>query len=71
VLLTEDKDFGLLAYAGGVGTAGVMLVRYPVNVRAGLGDAVIKAVADFGEHLTGGFVVLEPGRARLSRPPER
>ena len=42
VLLTEDKDFGLLAYARGREIAGVV-------------------------RLTGAFVVVEPGRARLSR----
>ena len=29
LLLTEDKDFGQLAYAGGHGTAGVILIRFP------------------------------------------
>jgi hypothetical protein len=31
ILLTEDKDFGLLAYAGGQETAGVMLIRFPAD----------------------------------------
>jgi predicted nuclease of predicted toxin-antitoxin system len=31
VLLTEDKDFGLLAYASVHDTAGVVLIRYPAN----------------------------------------
>jgi predicted nuclease of predicted toxin-antitoxin system len=34
VLLTEDKDFGLLAYAGGQENAGVILIRFPGNARA-------------------------------------
>lgn len=34
VLLTEDKDFGLLAYAGGLETAGVVLIRYPASARS-------------------------------------
>jgi len=29
VLLTEDKDFGLLAYAGRQQTSGVILIRFP------------------------------------------
>ena len=29
VLLTEDKDFGKLAYADGQNTAGVVLIRFP------------------------------------------
>ena len=33
VLLTEDKDFGLLAYAGAHVTTGVLLIRFPGNAR--------------------------------------
>jgi len=33
VLLTEDKDFGQLAYATGHLTSGVVLVRYPAHAR--------------------------------------
>jgi predicted nuclease of predicted toxin-antitoxin system len=67
VLLTEDKDFGVLAYAGGHNTAGVLLIRYPSTSRASLGQAVVKVVTDLGERILGAFVVIEPGRARLSR----
>jgi predicted nuclease of predicted toxin-antitoxin system len=69
VLLTEDKDFGLLAYAGGHETAGVVLIRFPSDVRSGLGDAAMSVVAELGERIRGAFVVIEPGRARVSRPP--
>jgi predicted nuclease of predicted toxin-antitoxin system len=37
ILVTEDKDFGLLAYAIVRGTAGVILIRYPSNARSSLG----------------------------------
>ena len=33
VLVTEDKDFGLLAYAGGHDTAGVILIRFPAEYK--------------------------------------
>jgi predicted nuclease of predicted toxin-antitoxin system len=69
VLLTEDKDFGLLAYAGGHQTAGVLLIRFPSDARSSLGEAVARVVAELGERMTGAFVVIEPGRARVSRPP--
>lgn len=69
ILLTEDKDFGLLAYAGGHETAGVVLIRFPASARTVLGQAVVETVAKFGERLTGAFAVVVPGRARLSRPP--
>lgn len=66
-LLTEDKDFGLLAYAGGQDTAGVILIRFPGDVRGSLGQSVVNVVAEFGDRLSRAFVVVEPGRARLSR----
>lgn len=68
VLLTEDKDFGLLAYAGGHETAGVILIRFPGNARSSLGEAVVSIVAELGDRIAGAFVVVEPGRARVSRP---
>ncbi|MGH9200000.1 MAG: DUF5615 family PIN-like protein [Vicinamibacterales bacterium] len=68
VLLTEDKDFGLLAYAGGHETAGVVLIRFPTGVRSSLGQAIVDVVTELGDRIAGAFVVVEPGRARLSRP---
>jgi len=37
ILLTEDKDFGQLVYAGGLPTAGVILIRYPGPVARNVG----------------------------------
>jgi predicted nuclease of predicted toxin-antitoxin system len=68
VLLTEDKDFGLLAYSNRQQTAGVVLVRFPADARKQLGQAVVKIVAEAGDRLRSAFVVIEPGRARISRP---
>jgi predicted nuclease of predicted toxin-antitoxin system len=68
VLLTEDKDFGLLAYAGGQDTAGVLLIRFPSDARSSLGQSVVTLVSELGERAVGAFVVIEPGRARVSRP---
>ena len=67
VLLTEDKDFGLLTYAGGHETAGVVLIRFPAGVRSAVGQAVVDVVSELGQRLVGAFVVIEPCRARLSR----
>lgn len=71
ILLTEDKDFGLLAYAGGQQTAGVILVRFHADARKHLGQMAVDVVAEIGERLSGAFVVVEPGRARISRPSEK
>jgi predicted nuclease of predicted toxin-antitoxin system len=72
-LITEDKDFGLLAYATVKETAGVVLIRYPANARRNLGRDIVAFVAAGSEPIAGAFVVLEPGRARVSRPnqPQR
>ena len=67
VLLTEDKDFGLLAYAGGRQTSGVILIRFPGDARSSLGATVVSVVAEFCDRLRTAFVVIEPGRARLSK----
>lgn len=69
ILLTEDKDVGMLAYAGGHQAPGVVLIRVPNDARRGLGEAMSSVVAELGEVIKGAFVVLEPGRARVSRPP--
>lgn len=69
VLLTEDKDFGLLAFASGAQTAGVVLIRFPATARQRLGHTVVDLVATLGERLAAAFVVVEPGRARISRVP--
>ncbi len=68
VLLTEDKDFGQLAYMGARETAGVVLIRYPSNARSSLAQAMVNVVTELGDRISGAFVVVEPGRARLSRP---
>lgn len=67
ILLTEDKDFGLLLYAGGQQTAGVILIRFPADARSQLGQTVLKILSESGGRLSGAFVVIEPGRARISR----
>lgn len=69
VLLTEDKDFGLLAHAGGHDSAGVVLIRFPSDARSSLGQAVVSVVGEFGDRMSNSFVVIEPGRARLSKMP--
>jgi len=69
VLLTEDKDFGLLAFASGSQTAGVMLIRFPATALGTLGQAVVNVVSQLGDRLAAAFVVVEHRRARISRLP--
>ena len=69
VLVTEDKDFGQLVYAGGKGGAGVVLIRFPAPARRLVPGAVLDLVARFGDRLPTSFVVLEPGRVRIGSMP--
>jgi hypothetical protein len=44
-LEAEDKDFGMLAYAGGHQAPGIVLIRFPNDARRGLGEAMSSVVA--------------------------
>lgn len=67
VLLTEDRDFGHLVYAANHETGGVIFLRFPASARASMVTTVVDFVARHPSSLTGQFVVLQPGRARISR----
>lgn len=70
VLLTEDTDFGQLVYAESHASTGVVLIRFPAGARAGLPTQLLELVHREGHHLVGSFVVLQPGRTRISRRPQ-
>jgi predicted nuclease of predicted toxin-antitoxin system len=65
VLLTEDKDFGQLVYAGAHESSGVILIRFPPSARPSLPALVLATIRQHGEGLAGSFVVLEPHRVRV------
>ena len=67
VLFTEDKDFGQLAFGSGRDTPGVVLIRFPAGVRSALAATMVNVVAELGDRIRGAFVVVEPGRTRISR----
>jgi predicted nuclease of predicted toxin-antitoxin system len=69
MLLTEDKDFGWLVFAGRMDSPGVILIRFPASARHSLADAVLKLVREHSSQLVGAFVVLQPGAARISFGP--
>ena len=71
VLLTEDKDFGQLALGAGRDTPGVILIRFPADVRSALGEMMVNVVTELGDRIRGAFAVVEPGRVRLSRSSSR
>jgi predicted nuclease of predicted toxin-antitoxin system len=67
VLLTEDKDFGWLVFASHSVSAGVILIRFPNNLRSTLGQFVLELVEKHGSKLENAFVVVQPGQVRSSR----
>jgi predicted nuclease of predicted toxin-antitoxin system len=69
ILLTEDKDFGWLVFAGRLDSPGVILIRFPASARNSLAEAVLKLVSEHSSELPGAFVVLQPGVARISIRP--
>jgi predicted nuclease of predicted toxin-antitoxin system len=69
ILLTEDKDFGWLAFVAGAGGEGVVLIRFPATARSVLGASVLDLVVTHGDALRGSFTVLQPGHARIRPGP--
>ena len=66
VLLTEDKDFGQLAFAHGVPTFGVVLLRYPAGVRGEIVKDVVDLVSTHEHRLISAFIVVTPRSGSLS-----
>ncbi len=69
ILLTEDKDFGWLVFVKAAESGGVILIRYPGQGRAELGDVLRRLVRERADQLRGGFTVVQPGQIRITRPP--
>ena len=66
ILLTEDKDFGWLAFVRHVTSGGVVLIRFPASARSGLAGSITRLVEELGAKLNGAFVVVRPGSVRIS-----
>lgn len=67
IILTEDKDFGEWVFAHREETYGVLLIRFPANLRSKLAQTVNLLVTQHGLDLIKSFTVLEPGRARIRK----
>jgi predicted nuclease of predicted toxin-antitoxin system len=70
ILLTEDKDFGWLAFVAHVDNPGVVLIRFPAGARNALASSITRLVSELGDKLAGAFVVLRPGSVRISNIAE-
>lgn len=66
ILLTEDKDFGWLVFASHSDSAGIILMRFPANLRSNLAESVALLVQEHGGKLENSFVVVQPGQIRFS-----
>jgi len=67
ILVTEDKDFGQLVFAGLAGKGTVIFLRYPWSVRLQIGKTLLDWLAKNGEkQLSGTFIVVQPGKIRTS-----
>jgi predicted nuclease of predicted toxin-antitoxin system len=69
ILLTEDKDFGWLAFVAHARSAGVILIRFPASARQTLAASVTQLVRERGADLSAAFVVIVPGSVRISPSP--
>ncbi len=69
ILITEDKDFGWLTYVAQADSAGVILVRFPATARQAACEALVALVTHHAAELAGGFTVVQPGQARITRRP--
>jgi predicted nuclease of predicted toxin-antitoxin system len=69
ILLTEDKDFGRLVFVSHADSAGVILIRFPGNLRQTLFQTIVQLVQEQGARLLSAFVVVQPGHIRIRRKP--
>jgi predicted nuclease of predicted toxin-antitoxin system len=67
ILLTEDKDFGELAFAGKRSVPGVVLLRFSAADRSQKWPALKAAIDRYGEALYRSFTVIDKQRVR-SKP---
>lgn len=66
VLTTEDRDWGVVVFARGRPSAGVILVRFHNQARQAKPDTVVDAVSKLGRRLRIAFTLIEPGRVRIN-----
>lgn len=67
ILLTEDKDFGQLAFANRPLTQTIILLRFPAKARKDISKTVLEFIQKHSSDMQGCFAVLQPGRIRITR----
>ena len=69
VLLTNDKDFAVLAFLQRAASIGIVLLRMPRLSSLAKGERLSHVIAELGEQLLQVLTVVGPGRARFRRLP--
>lgn len=69
VLLTEDKDFGELAYRNALPHCGIVLIRLDELRRDLRAEVLSAAVHQHQAELPGAFTVISPSGVRIRKPP--
>jgi predicted nuclease of predicted toxin-antitoxin system len=69
ILLTEDRDFGRLVFLQRQATSGVVYLRYARQTRAQVATELLALIDEQADVLLHSFVVIEPGRVRITRLP--
>jgi len=67
VLLTEDADFGQLVFASAARSPGVVFVRFPATLRRAMVSTLLEFVTLHGQRIAGSFVLIQPGRVRVTK----
>ena len=67
IIVTKDRDFGMLVFARGLPTTGIVYVRWPVVIQDRLPRRLVEVFAEVGSRLNGAFVVVRPDRVRVRR----
>lgn len=67
LLLTNDKDFGELAFLGRSVKQGICLLRFHLEDSAWKAQQLGKFLDSYSGSLSGKFVVLSEGRARIRK----
>lgn len=66
ILVTEDSDFGRLVFASDMDSPGVLYLRFPASARQTMVDTVVDLVKREDTRLAQCFVVVQPGRTRIT-----
>jgi hypothetical protein len=69
ILLTEDKDFGALVFGAKKFNLGVVLFRYPYQLRDVVAQEFVTYAQRNPAQIHGQFTVVEPGAIRSRRVP--